>query len=48
VGVDGADASMEPYSKGDEAAFAELYDAIAPRLLGFFRKPRGITSLRRT
>ena len=36
--VDAADAAMERYSKGDEAAFAELYDAIAPRLLGFLRK----------
>ena len=33
-----ADAAMERYSNGDEAAFAELYDAIAPRLLGFLRK----------
>jgi RNA polymerase sigma-70 factor (ECF subfamily) len=37
-GIDGADAAMERYSKGDGAAFAELYDAIAPRLLGFLRK----------
>jgi len=36
--VDGADAAMERYARGDEAAFAELYDAIAPRLLGFLRK----------
>ena len=37
TGVNGADAAMERYSNGDEAAFAELYDAIAPRLLGFLR-----------
>src|SRR5262245_54344510 len=36
--LDGADAAMERYAKGDQAAFAELYDAIAPRLLGFLRK----------
>jgi RNA polymerase sigma-70 factor (ECF subfamily) len=35
---DGADAAMERYANGDECAFAELYDAIAPRLLGFLRK----------
>jgi len=29
---------MERYSNGDDAAFAEVYDAIAPRLLGFLRK----------
>jgi hypothetical protein len=45
-GVDGPDAAMERYSKGDEVAFAELYDAIAPRLL--YAKLRGMTSLRRT
>lgn len=36
-GDHGADAAMERYSQGDEAAFAELYDAIAPRLLGYLR-----------
>ena len=37
-GVDGADAAMERYSNGDKAAFAELYDVIAPRLLRYLRK----------
>src|SRR5262245_61205531 len=37
-GVDDADAAMERYANGDNAAFAELYDAIAPRLVGFLRK----------
>src|SRR4029078_12632941 len=36
-GSEGADAAMERYSIGDDAAFAELYDAIAPRLFGFLR-----------
>src|SRR5215467_1908558 len=36
--LEGADAAMERYARGDEAAFGELYDAIAPRLLGFLRK----------
>src|SRR5437870_3705566 len=36
--VDGADAAMERYANGDDAAFAELYDAIAPRLFGFLSK----------
>jgi RNA polymerase sigma-70 factor (ECF subfamily) len=29
---------MERYSNGDNGAFAELYDAIAPRLLGVLRR----------
>jgi RNA polymerase sigma-70 factor (ECF subfamily) len=29
---------MERYSQGDQAAFADLYDEIAPRLLGYLRK----------
>jgi hypothetical protein len=37
-GIDGADAAMQRYSNGDNAALAELYDAIAPRLLGLLRK----------
>src|SRR5262245_22036615 len=37
-GDDSADTAMERYSKGDQAAFAELYEVIAPRLLAFLRK----------
>jgi RNA polymerase sigma-70 factor, ECF subfamily len=29
---------MERYANGDDAAFAEMYDAIAPRLFGFLSK----------
>jgi len=36
--LDGADAAMERYAGGDAAAFADVYDAIAPRLLVFLRK----------
>jgi len=32
-----ANAAMERYASGDDAAFAEVYDAIAPRLLRFLR-----------
>lgn len=39
--VDGADAAMERYSNGDSAAFAELYDVLAPRLLRFLRRATG-------
>jgi RNA polymerase sigma-70 factor (ECF subfamily) len=34
----GADLAMERYANGDDAAFAEVYDALAPRLLAFLRK----------
>lgn len=37
-GIESADAAMERYSNGDAAAFAELYEAVAPRLLRFLRK----------
>jgi RNA polymerase sigma-70 factor (ECF subfamily) len=33
-----ANAAMERYASGDDAAFAELYDAVAPRLLGYASK----------
>ena len=36
--IDTVDAAMERYANGDEAAFAEVYDALAPRLLGYLRK----------
>lgn len=38
--ADGADVAMERYANGDDAAFAEVYDAIAPRLFGFLLKAR--------
>jgi RNA polymerase sigma-70 factor, ECF subfamily len=31
----GVDAAMERYAAGDDAAFAELYDHLAPRLFGY-------------
>jgi len=36
--LDSADAAMERYAGGDAAAFVDVYDAIAPRLLLFLRK----------
>jgi RNA polymerase sigma-70 factor (ECF subfamily) len=38
-----ADAAMDRYAEGDRAAFAELYDALEPRLSVFFlRQVRGV------
>lgn len=31
-----ADAAMDRYAQGDDSAFAELYDLLAPRLYGYF------------
>jgi RNA polymerase sigma-70 factor (ECF subfamily) len=33
-----ANAAMERYARGDDAAFAELYDAVAPRLHQFLQR----------
>jgi RNA polymerase sigma-70 factor, ECF subfamily len=43
--VNGADAAMQRYADGDDAAFADLYDALAPRLIGFLHnatRDRGV------
>ncbi|HEX2733951.1 MAG TPA: RNA polymerase sigma factor [Polyangiaceae bacterium] len=38
-----ADAAMERYALGDDSAFADLYEALAPRLYAFvFRKLRDV------
>jgi RNA polymerase sigma-70 factor, ECF subfamily len=35
AGAERADAAMERYASGNDAAFADVYDAIAPRIHGF-------------
>jgi RNA polymerase sigma-70 factor (ECF subfamily) len=34
-------AAMDRYAEGDDAAFAEVYDLLAPRLLAFFNRQLG-------
>lgn len=36
-----ASAAMDRYASGDDAAFADLYDALAPRLYGFLLRLTG-------
>jgi RNA polymerase sigma-70 factor (ECF subfamily) len=33
-----ADAAMDRYARGDEPAFAEVYDAVAPRVFAYLRR----------
>src|SRR5690349_17499325 len=33
--ADALDAAMDRYARGEDAAFAEVYDRLAPRLFGF-------------
>jgi RNA polymerase sigma-70 factor (ECF subfamily) len=37
-GREALNAAMDRYADGDDAAFAEVYDLLAPRLLGFFTR----------
>ncbi|MCC6622948.1 MAG: RNA polymerase sigma factor [Deltaproteobacteria bacterium] len=37
-GSTSVDAAMERYAAGDDAAFGDLYDALAPRLVGYLRR----------
>jgi RNA polymerase sigma-70 factor (ECF subfamily) len=36
-----ASAAMDRYASGDDAAFAELYDLLAPKLMGFLHRQTG-------
>jgi RNA polymerase sigma-70 factor, ECF subfamily len=44
-GAAGVDLAMERYASGDEAAFAEIYDALRPRLLAYVRRQIRDTNL---
>jgi hypothetical protein len=46
--LDGADAAMERYARGDEAAFADVYDAIARACWISCARRLGTRSPRRT
>ena len=46
--VDGADAAMERYSNGDNAAFAEFTTRLRRAFLASCAKPREMTAMRRT
>jgi RNA polymerase sigma-70 factor, ECF subfamily len=41
LGEDSVDRAMERYAAGDDAAFAEVYDVLAPRLLRYARRHTG-------
>jgi RNA polymerase sigma-70 factor, ECF subfamily len=45
TGATALDAAMERYADGDEAAFGEVYDALAPRLLRFLSRQTGNVGL---
>jgi RNA polymerase sigma-70 factor (ECF subfamily) len=40
-----ADAAMDRYARGDDGAFSELYDLLAPRLYGYFVRQTRDTDL---
>jgi RNA polymerase sigma-70 factor (ECF subfamily) len=43
-GTSPEDLAMARYSRGDDVAFSDLYDALAPRLFGFLRRHAGAPS----
>ena len=45
MAADAASAAMDRYARGDDRAFAELYDLLAPRLYGFLIRKAGDRAL---